>query len=977
MVIFLVVLLLFTAMIFLKSLVFDKRNLAYAEEETDVGTVEETVEETDLPTEEKELMIDNLVDEDSYDFYLEQHADKKRPERVIRIEGEEYSSVSDEGFSVKDNLEGLEGKSVITPEVGSITWKVDVPEDGLYNLRIHYYPLEGKSSAIEREMLINQSIPFDGADILLFDRVWGNENDEIVRDDRGNDITPRQIEKPIWQTASFVNRDGYYEDPYLFYFQKGEQEITLNAIREPMAIDYIELYQENTIPSYEEVKNEYNELGLEKTSGQFIKIQAEDAIYKSSPTVYPLQDRSSPTMEPYHVSKLRNNAIGGMNWKMPGQWIEWTFDVEEEGLYQIAFKRKQDQLRGTFATRSVTIDGEYPFSELKKIPFKYDLDWDMDVLGDEEEPYLFHLTEGTHTIRVEVALGEIAPLLRTIESSVLKLNEIYRKILIITSNNPDPYRDYQLEKRIPNLMETFNEQAEIIEGVANYLEEITGEKSDKVAALHALVVQLKDIVKNPETISGRLDTFKINVGALGTWILTVKEQPLTLDYLIISSPDKSLPKTKAGFFSKIKHEIGGLFASYTEDYDSIGNVSAGKDAITVWITTGRDQAQVMKRLIDDTFTAETGIPVNLRLVPPDILLPATLADEGPDVAMQVGEDVPVNFAMRNAAADLTQFEDFEEVTNRFRESAIVPYEYNGGVFALPEQQSFPMLFYRKDILEELGISTPETWQDLYNIISVLQKNNMEFYLPLESATDNANLVPNATFAMLLYQNDGELYQDGGRKSALDSDVSMDVFKTWTQFYTNYKFPLEADFANRFRVGEMPIGIADYTTYNMLTVMAPEIRGLWDFTMVPGTPQEDGSIRHDVASGTSAVVMLENSTQKEASWEFMKWWTSKDTQIRYGREMEGLMGEAARYPTANVEALEELPWPAKDYMKLESQWDWVRGIPQVPGGYFTGRHLDNAFRKVVNASENPREALNDYIIYINDEIDVKRKEFNLP
>src|SRR5699024_8348324 len=128
---------------------------------------------------------------------------------------------------------------------------------------------------------------------------------------------------------------------YLFYFQKGEQEITLNAIREPMAIDYIELYQENTIPSYEEIKNEYNELGLEKTSGQFIKIQAEDAIYKSSPTVYPLQDRSSPTMEPYHVSKLRNNAIGGMNWKMPGQWIEWTFDVEEEGLYQIAFKRKQ------------------------------------------------------------------------------------------------------------------------------------------------------------------------------------------------------------------------------------------------------------------------------------------------------------------------------------------------------------------------------------------------------------------------------------------------------------------------------------------------------------------------------------------------------------------------------------------------------------------------------------------------------------
>ena len=34
----------------------------------------------------------------------------------------------------------------------------------------------------------------------------------------------------------------------------------------------------------------------------------------------------------------------------------------------------------------------------------------------------------------------------------------------------------------------------------------------------------------------RLNAFKINVGGLGTWILTVREQPLSLDYLVISSP---------------------------------------------------------------------------------------------------------------------------------------------------------------------------------------------------------------------------------------------------------------------------------------------------------------------------------------------------------------------------------------------------------------------------------------------------------
>lgn len=921
------------------------------------------------------VAVTNLDDDNSYERYLERHASAARPDKVIRIEGEAFTRTEGGDFKVTDRLAGLDGRAVITPETGAISWDAAIDEAGLYNIRVHYLPVEGKSSAIERELLINGTSPFKGADIVLFDRVWGNRYDEIKRDDRGNDLRPRQVEKPSWQLAAVSDRYGYYEDPYFFYMDRGVQSITLSALREPMAIDYIELYQDQNLRTYQEVKAEYEKNGVKPTQNQFIMIQAEDAAFKSSPTLFPVSDRSSPSVIPYNVSKIRINTIGGLNWKLPGQWIEWEFEVEEDGLYQIALKQKQDQLRGVFSTRSIMINGEYPFEEMKRVRFDFNMRWQTNVLG-EEEPYLFHLTKGKHRIRMEVSLGEMAPLLRTIESSVLELNEMYRKILMITSNNPDPLRDYQLEKRIPNMVEVFESQAEVIQSVAEYLEKTTGERSDKVAVLHTMVRQLNEMVKYPETVANRLSSFKVNVGGLGTWILSVREQPVTLDYLVVSSPNAELPKADAGFFRKLRHELGAYIASYTEDYDSIGNtLQEHQQAITVWITTGRDQAQVLKGLIDDTFTPETGVFVQLRLVPPNILLPATLAGEGPDVAMQIGEDIPVNYAMRGAAADLTRFADYTQVAERFRDSGLEPYKYNGGIYALPEQQSFPMLFYRKDILEELGLTPPETWQDIYNMISVLQKHNMEFWLPVEAS--NASLVPNPVFTMLLYQNGGEFYRDNDKRSALDSDVSMEVFKNWTKFYTNYKFPLLADFPNRFRTGEMPIGIVDYTTYNLLTVFAPEIKGLWDFTVVPGTPMPDGTINHQVASATTAVMMLENSDNKDAAWEFLKWWTEKETQISYGREMEGLMGEAARYPTANVEALQELPWPVKDYNNLERQWQWVRGIPQVPGGYFTGRHLDNAFRKVVNASENPREALSDYILYINDEIEIKRKEFNLP
>lgn len=912
---------------------------------------------------------------DGYDAYMKRYSNADRPTAEIRIEGEQYAALEGDGFELADGFQGLEGQAVLTPESGTISWKVQVDQPGLYNIRIHYFPIQGKSSAIERELAINQEVPFKDAEILLFDRYWSNREDEIERDNRGNDLRPRQIEKPAWQIASLEDREGYHDEPYLFYFDEGVQTVSLTSLREPMAIDYIELYQEPETKSYEERKAEYDAEGAAAAEGQFIVIQAEDATLKSSPTLYPLSDRSSPAVTPYSASKIRVNAIGGLNWKLPGQWIEWEFEVEEDGLYQIALKRKQDQLRGVYATRSIMIDGKYPFQEMKRTQFAFNMEWQTDVLGGEE-PYLFHLTKGKHRIRMTVSLGELAPLIETIESSVLKLNEMYRKILLITSNTPDPNRDYQLEKRIPGMIDVFREQAGNIQAVADYLEQSTGERSDKVAVLHTMVRQLNEMAEKPETIANRLNSFKVNVGGLGTWILNVREQPLTLDYLIVASPDSKLPRAKATMLEKVKHELGAYVASYTEDYDSIGSTEESGRFVTVWVTTGRDQAQVLKALIDDTFTPDTNISVNLRLVPGGILLPAVLAGEGPDIALQAGEDLPVNYAMRKAAADLTAFPDFEEVAARFRESAITPYRYDEGVYALPEQQTFPMLFYRKDILKELELEPPKTWQDVYNMISVLQKHNMEFYLPIESAANNATLVPNAAFAMLLYQNGGQFYRDNDMKSALDSEISMQVFKRWTQFYTNYKFPLQADFANRFRTGEMPIGIADYTTYNLLTVLAPEIKGLWDFTVVPGTERKDGSVSHEVASHTTAVMMLDNADDKDAAWSFMKWWTDKDTQIAYGRELEGLLGEAARYPTANIEALEQLPWPVKDFNNLERQWHWVRGIPQVPGGYFTGRHLDNAFRRVVNQSENPREALSDYILYMNDEIALKRQEFNL-
>jgi len=920
-----------------------------------------------------------------YETYIEQYQDKKRPNVEIVIDADQFTLTDSMQVNILEDYEGMSGKSVYTEEFGVIEWEVDIPEAGLYNISIDYYPVEGKSSAIQRSLLINGDLPFAEAANLEFKRVWINAQDTYITDNRGNELRPRQIEAPRWQNAIFEDNQGYYTEPFLFWFDKGVNTITLYSQREPMVIRRLIIHQQEPARSYSEVRAQYQALGYQETSGHLIQIQGEDAAFKSEPTLYPFTDRSTYLVEPFEYGRLRINAIGGYNWRLPGETITWEVEVPEAGLYQLGFKAKQRYIRGLNSYRKLSINGEVPFSEVEDVRFAFSTDYEMHVISDASgEPYLFYLQEGTNTITMEAVLGDIAPIIRTVEMATLELTDIYRKILMITGAEPDPYRDYQLEKKIPNLLDDFAYYEQVLRDAAEEFTAINGQQNQQTAILITMADQLASLIKKPYNISKSLTSMRMNLSALGTFILTVREQPLDVDYFVVASPDVQMPVVKSNFFLRMIYEVVSFFYSFIIDYNTIGNTIEDEDSarmIEVWTTSGRDQAQIIKQLADDYFTPQTGISVKLRLVQGGTLLPATLVGTGPDVALNVGNDIPVNYAMRSAVYDLTNFEDFGEVAARFRPSALEPYQYDGGVYALPETQRFNVLFYRKDILDELGLEVPQTWDDVFNMLSVLAKNNMEFGLPQPGTHFGqqyvANLQPNSMYALLLYQHGGEFYVDDGKASGLDSEEAMKAFQIWTEFYTHYSLPVEFQFANRFRTGEMPVAIEDYTNYNLLQVFAPELRGLWGFAPVPGTVQEDGTIRRDVASTGEGAIIMNAARDKEAAWAFLKWWTSEEIQLQFGREMEALMGAAARWPTANIAAFEKLPWPTEDFRQLEEGFAWVRGIPEVPGGYFTGRHVENAFWKVRHQKYNPREALEEYVELINSEITQKRQEFGLP
>lgn len=929
---------------------------------------------------------DDIYDELSYfdvsDYYTYLDSNPQVfPTETTVSAGSGQISASDGDVTVLPSYEGV-SDVILTGEQSSVTWTVSVPTEGYYQIQVNYYPYEGKSSSIERAVSINGEVPFEGANNVTFHRIWTNES-EIQQDVNGNDIRPSQVERPFWTSAFVKDHVGYVNDPYFFYFEAGTNTITFDSVREPLLIDTVELVSASTIPSYQTVAANYEANNYQPVEGDITFIQGEHQAYSTSPTLYPLNDRTSPKTMPSDPTLVRLNSIGGNNWRVAGDKITWEFTAPEDGLYQLSMRVKQKLAVGMNVYRNIYIDGEIPFQELENYAFEHSNDWRIQTLGTTDDPYMLYLEEGTHTLTMEVSLGNYGPIIGQVQSSINELNRLYREILVYTGPEPDQYRDYQLTERIDNLIGRLETERDNLEQIKQTIIDISGDTSEKTGILDTVILQLNDFIEKPREIHRNLSTYNGNISSLGTLVLLLSAQPLEVDYIMVHNNPSEFPDNTATLFQGWWFGFRSFLATFITDYSSLGQTDTFEttESVEVWLSIGRDQANVLRKLIDESFTPQTGIAIDLKLVNGAVLLPATLSNVGPDVAMGLGNSIPVNYAMRSAVYDISQFDDFEEVTTRFKDSAMVPFEYEGGYYALPEQQIFLMMFYRTDIFEELGLEVPDTWDDVVTLIPDLQKHNLEFYLPVP-ITQGAvmNLPPNPIFSTLFYQNDGEFYINNNTESGFNEGKGPEVFELWTSFYTDYSFPVQANFVNRFRSGQMPIGITYYNTYNTLSVFAPEIRGKWDFVNVPGTVAEDAFgneyVRRETVSTGTSVMIMQDAENKDAAWEYLKWWTSTPVQVQFGREMEGILGAAARYPTANVDALSQLPWTVEEYSKLEEQWDWVQGIPEVPGGYMTGRHLDNAFRLVYNETTNARETIYDYVQIINDEINKKRREFGL-
>lgn len=916
------------------------------------------------------------------------------------------------------------GSVLHMPEAGVTSWKIDVPETGYYVVRIEYKPFETKNintSNIKREFFVDGTAPFSESYYFEFTRKFVDMMDADVKREDGtqgftldknqNEKKPQKQQIYEWSESYLRDSQGYELQPLKYALTKGEHTISFNATMNDIIISEIHVEPYKGLPSYEEYLESHGTKDA-SASANAPKVQAETPSSTSDLTIYALNDRTSSITEPQHASRQLLNTIGDNKWQTFGQWIEWTIpgsEITEDGYYYIVPRFKQSIREGLYVSRVLYINGEIPFENCYRLQFNYDDDWQCSPLNDGEKDLKFWFEAGKdYKIKMEVGYGNMSDTLRQIGDCIDDMNSIYRSIIRITGPNPDEFVSYGFAEVIYDTILLMRSTQLKITDVAEQFKKIMGGKSaSDIATLEKIAYLLQKMSSKESEIAKNLDNLKVNTGYLGTWVMNTKLQALNIDYISLQPAGKDAkdyPKAAAGFFKSLGFEVSAFFASFFTDYNSLGAIEDNStvEPVEVWISTSREEAQVMRELID----VDCPVKVNLKLVAAGTLLPATLAGDGPDISLAMGQTDVINYAIRSAIEPLyvesdganNLYSDYPQVcADRFSDQALVGLRLENPdhlgsyiYYGIPERLGFSMLFYRKDIFAELDLEVPQTWSDLYDIVPTLQINYRKVGFPSSLGG----------LMMLMYQRDEDLYSDidgdgvlDGMQINIDSKTSLECFNELVTLFQTFKFPRAYDLATYFRMGEMPIAVADYLTYNQFTIYATELRGLWEFTLLPGTIQKDENgndiigddglpvINSNAPCSVSATVIMRDKKGRSEElrkncWEYMKWWTGAQAQSSYAKQYEAIIGMAAKFNTANTEALRNMSWTNQERKNLEAQFAHLKGTPEFPGGYIITRYVDFAFLNCYNNNADATDSLLDQIQYINNELSRKRKEFGL-
>jgi len=874
--------------------------------------------------------------------------------------------------------QGYEQQMTANLEKGDkLNVQFNAPSTGLYEIGIDFYMPEVFYTIPTIEVLINDEAQYNELKELELEVLWEVVplTEELRYNRYGNELLPKSQSLNAWQKTYLSDFYSLTSGNYQFLLSEGLNTISLRALNLPVTIGNVYLKGKEELIGY----SDYKELFKDQTSDSndlITTIQGESFILKNDLEIKSSYYKES-AMTPYTYRHTVLNQLDGGSMSRGGTLVTYSFEVEKSGFYNIDFKALHNQNLGVAAGKNIYLDGEIPFEELNGYLFESSRKWENITLGNNDGAFEFYLTAGTHHLSIESTVHQYQDYIDELNMIMDNISSISLLVKTITGGNNSDTVDWDILKYIPDLVERLNNYADRLEAIYEEIDLLDEGVSSagEVSTLNVAAKQMRRIAKNPNKIGSKLPEFSEGSGSayqlIGNGISYLMSQALSIDCIYIYN-NVELPKPTGSIFRKIWDGFRSFIYSFFDT--RYNNSDVDDETLEVWVGQSSLYLDIIQSMIDQDFTATTGIKVKgsiMNNVQKIVLSNAT--NDNPDVVLAIDNWNPYAYALRGILTDLREFEDFGEVSKNYYANNFTTLIFEDGVYGIPETQSTFLLYYRKDILEYLDLEVPDTWDDVINMLPILQSHQMNFYHPLGGDSSFKGYGFTTPF---IYQFGGEIYTENGISSTLREEPTIEAIRFMTELFTIYNLPLQvSSFFEHFRSGDMPIGISSIDLYLQMKYAAPELSGQWDAVVLPGVfNEETNTVERWTPSYGKASIIFSNSEMQEEAWELIKWWNSTETQIAYMQNIKTGLGEKYLFLTANMNALEQSVWDESIKATVMEQAKWAR-IPAVtPGSYVVERELSNIWNKVVIDQDNVLVAINESVPKILRELSRKADEF---
>ncbi len=886
---------------------------------------------------------------------------------VYRIS--EAVAKADRAFLTNNNYEYV--NDVLAVKAGdTVTLNIDVPVSGRYVMSFDYLSYDESILPVEMGMKIDGGYPFYEARSMKFETTWVSDGVDVDR--YGNEIVSLPDKLIRWEHKEVMDASYRYSDPLPVELTAGVHKLELNIQEGTLFLGNISLEAPGDVAEY---------AGSTKAEGNaLITIEAEDFYQRNDSSIHAIGEYGS-SLSPLSATTTVLNIIDEDSFNEAGQTVSYQFHVDNAGYYYIGMNYRQSEKNDFPVFVDWKIDGEIPNSAFKSYQVEAANKFRTVTLTDDNDDKLsVYLEPGDHTISLTISADNLRYALEAVDEIMSGISDLSLEVTKVAGTNKDKYRDLKLTRYIPDVQDRLLGWVDELYSLAEQAQPYVNAKSpDKVAAFSYLLIaanQLKSLAEKPNELVYRVDELSTSVNSINTQIANfvdlINDNDLSIDRIYIYQDGARLPKGQ-NIFQSIGTSLKRFGYSFMGQSYSASNTD--ESHIQVWVNRPRTYVEIMQKMIDEKFTPETGIEVDLSIMTDaQKLILSNASGDTPDIATGINYSIPFDLAIRGSLVDLSKFDNYKEVFGRYSEGLLVPSVVGDGLYSLPETMNFYVMFYRTDILSKLGLSVPNTMDELIAMLPDLQMRGLNVYYPTAAMLVMRNFHGTTP---IIYQMDGALYGNTALDILVDSEATVEGFTELTELFTLYDLPVDVpNFYQHFRNGDLPIGIADFNSYNLILNAAPEIANSWSIALVPGIEDEEtGEVKRYMSGGAESTVMFSSDDEREQkAWQFMEWWSRADIQAEFGQRLQILYGDEYIWPTANLEAFERLPYPTSDKDIILTQAQYILETPRLLGSYMMERELSNAFNDVVVNGDTVRSRIDEVAKTVLRETERKLEEF---